>query len=353
MALVFMESFDLTNGISFRNWSTTGNAIDGNSFTYQTGDISGSCFRVRTALRFGQADNGTVAYMYRTLPTTYSESIIGFRAYFSPWIGVLTDSFFRFYDSGLSSIPAQIVANSTTGVLSVQNGGGTTIATGITNVLPGWHYIELRIKINGASGECELNLDGATEIATTVGNFGSTNIGSLLWIAVVRGGSLNAVSFDDIYVLDTTGGAPLNTFLGDSHIYTVLPTSDGANADWTPNSGVTGYTQVDDNPYDGDTTYVSASTPGDISTFGFADLPFASGTVYAIQPNLMARKDDAGLREIRPAIRQGGVDYSVGTVDALSTSYALYTSLLPLDPVAAAWTAANVNANEYGVELVT
>jgi hypothetical protein len=338
MALVFMDGFDLTNGTSFRNWLIS---QQGSSTAYVGGALGGSAFR----LQAGTANNDNISF-YRVLPSTYSQLVWGVRFYTS---STVQSDIFKFRTSGGTTV-GSLRINSATGNLSVYNAASTLVATGFRNAMNAYHYLEFRIFVNGASGECEVYLDGTLEIATTVSNFGSTNIGQIMSTLTQSGGQLY---LDDVYVLDTTGGAPLNTFLGDSHIETLLPTSDGANTDWTPNSGGTEYTQVDDNPYDGDTTYIYDNTPGNISTFGCADLSFASGTVYAVQPNLMARKDDSGLREIRPVIRQGGVDYSVGTVVAPAVSYLLYTDILPLDPVGATWTAANVNANEYGVELVT
>jgi hypothetical protein len=338
MALVFMDGFDLTNGYSFRNWLVS---QQGSSVAYVGGALGGSALR----LQAGTANNDNISF-YRVLPSTYSELVWGVRFYTGNTNG---SDIFKFRTSSGTTV-GWIEIDGGTGQLNVYNASSTLVATGFRNVLNAYHYLEFRVYVNGASGECEVYVDGTVEIATTVSNFGSTNIGQIMHTLTQNGGQLY---LDDVYVVDTTGGAPLDTFLGDSHIETLLPTSDGANTDWTPNSGGTEYTQVDDNPYDGDTTYIYDGTPGNISTFGCADLSFASGTVYAVQPNLMARKDDSGLREIRPVIRQGGVDYSVGTVSALAVSYLLYTSLLPLDPVAATWTAANVNANEYGVELVT
>jgi hypothetical protein len=345
MALVFMDGFDLKNGTGFRGW--TFEAFEGTQ-SYVAGDIGGSA---QLLSRFGGTFGAAHVDLYKILSSTYSELVWGFRFYVGATANP-TQDFCRLLNSAVTVVIASI-RFAAGGVARVVNGSGTTIGTGTRVVAgTGWHYLELRIKINGAAGECQLYVDGAEDIATTVGDFGSTNLGAIQYYGRWDDGVGN-IYVDDVYVLDTTGGAPLNTFLGDSHIETLLPTSDGATLQWTPNTGVTGYTQVDDNPYDGDTTYVYSATPGDISTYGCADLSSVGPTVYAVQPNLMARKDDSGLRQIQPVIRQGGVNYSVGSISTLSTSYALSTSILPLDPLGAAWTSANVNADEFGVSLVT
>lgn len=343
MALLFMDGFDLQNGISTRNWYSS---QQGSSVAYVAGALGGSAYRIQA----GTAENDNY-YMSQALPSTYAEVVWGFR--FNCDILKSDQNFFRFGTSAGTEI-AFIRINSITGFLSVYNSSSTLVATGWRPVLAnGYHYLEFRLKINGASGECQVMIDGTEEVATTVANFGSTNISQLQIYARAGSAGTRTLYMDDIYALDTTGGAPRNTFLGDCRVEGLLPTSDGATLQWTPNSGAVEYTQIDDNPFTGDTDYVYSSTPNDVSTYGFPDVSGTGPTVYAVQTLLAARKDDTGLRQIQPVIRQGGTDYVVGAAHTLSTSYVVYADLLPQDPVAAEWTAANVNGDEYGVKVIT
>jgi hypothetical protein len=83
------------------------------------------------------------------------------------------------------------------------------------------------------------------------------------------------------------------------------------------------------------------------------NLSMATGTVFAVQTNLIARKDDAGLRTIAPVIRTGGTDYAGTTTAALGASYLDYTQLYDRqDPVAADWSVTTVNGMEVGVKEV-
>jgi hypothetical protein len=129
-----------------------------------------------------------------------------------------------------------------------------------------------------------------------------------------------------------------------------MPNGAGAHSAWTPNGATPNYACVDETTADGDTTYVSDSTPGDIDTYAFADVD-ASATVYGVQTNLYARKDDAGTRQIAPVVRQSGTDY-VGTTVTLGSSYSFYSQIYNQDPTAADWTAAHVNADEFGVKEI-
>ena len=286
----------------------------------------------------------TVVTSSKALPSSYATLFSGFACRFGTLPGANAD--FVQLLAGATAV-FRIGLNST-GKIIVRNSGGTVIATGTTTIAAGaWNYYEVKAFINGASGTCEVHLNGAVEIASTVGNFGSSNIDTFLMAQIVSNGSSD---FDDIYVLDTTGSAPRNTFLGDVRVETVFPTSDGAHTAWTPNSGSTHWTQVSEVQADGDTTYVGDSTPNDIDTYGCGDID-TGATVYGVQVNMYARKDDASTRQIAPVIRQSGSD-NVGTTVTLTTTYAFYSQLYNQDPTSADWTPTTVNADEFGVKEI-
>jgi hypothetical protein len=230
---------------------------------------------------------------------------------------------------------------------TLKNLGGTVLGTGTANVgVNVWQYLELKVVVSATVGTVELRLDGATspDITASGLNTGAVNVNEIVV------GFVNAATYyDDIYVVDTSGSAPTNTWLGDSRVETLYPSSNGTNTAWT---GV--YTDVDDPAtFDSDTTYISSATPGDLETYGMTNLSVATGTVFAVQTNLIARKDDAGLRTIAPVIRTGGTDYAGTTTATLSSSYLDYTQLYDRqDPVAADWSVTTVNAMEAGVKEV-
>jgi len=81
------------------------------------------------------------------------------------------------------------------------------------------------------------------------------------------------------------------------------------------------------------------------------NLSTTGGSVFAVQTVLAARKDDAGVRQIAPVIRQSTTDYD-GTTVTLSSTYDQYRQIYPQDPTATNWTIANVNADEFGVKTI-
>ncbi len=332
MALLLIEGFDHESAAAMgqKQWS------GGNPTTMQPGRFDGQ------AARFTNVSTNNFSKSF----SAHATLIAGFAVRGTTLMSA-GGNVFQMLAGG--TVVASIVST-VAGFFAVQNSGGSTIGTGTTVIANNsWHYLELKIFVNGASGTCELHMDGAVEIASTVGNFGSSNPDTIR-LKGDRSGSGNSVDFDDIYVLDTTGSAPRNTFLGDVRVETIYPTSDGAHSQWTPNSGSTHWTQVSETPQDGDTTYVSDLTPNDLDTYGCSDID-TGATVYGVQVNLEARKDDASTRQIAPVIRQAGTD-NVGTTVTLASTYGFFTQIYNQDPTGADWTATNVNADEFGIKEI-
>ena len=274
-----------------------------------------------------------------TLPSTTATAIFGCAINYT----TTGEDIIGFDTSGGALISrVQLTAS---GALQVRDAANTVVATGTTTGLTStWMYVELKIFVNGASGTCELHLNGVTEIASTTGNFGSTNIGQV----IIRSPS-NHGQFDDFYCLDTTGSQN-NTFKGDVRIVTQMPDGAGAHTQWTAAGGGSNYTKVNETLADGDTSYNSDSTPGDIDTYTFADVD-AGATVHAAQLVTYARKDDANTRQIAAVLRQSSTDH-VGATKTMTSSYAFYGELYDTDGAGSAWTAATINGDEFGVKEI-
>jgi hypothetical protein len=335
MAVVLLEGFDHFDVTGFvgKGW-TLGTS---NRITMVAGRFGGQ------AASFN--GNVSVPVATKTLPSTYSTLICGLAFKYSSSAGV---AFFSFLTAAGAAV-ARARINSVSGVIEIINSAGTLIASGTTNLgTTGFNYIEIEVVVNGASGSVTVHLNGVSEIATTTGNFGSTNIGQ---ISIGAQASLNATYVvDDVYVCDTSGSVN-NTFLGDRRVITCMPNGDGAHTAWTPTGGGSHYTQVNEATVeDGDTTYVSDATPGDIDTYTFQDVD-GNATIHAIQQSIYARKDDANTRQIAPVRRQSGTD-QVGATATLTSTYAYVTEIKEVDPVGSPWTPANFNADEFGVKEI-
>jgi len=154
---------------------------------------------------------------------------------------------------------------------------------------------------------------------------------------------------DDFRIWDNTGSTQ-NAALGnsgqDSRIVIKLPSGAGSSAAFTPNGAAANWQCVDDNPPDGDTTYVSGSSSGLIDDYAMPSAGLSTAPAMVVARS-MVRKDDGATRTLEIGVKSGS-SYSYGAGVNLGSSYAFIDSCIPLDPAtSAAWTAAGADAAHH------
>lgn len=234
---------------------------------------------------------------------------------------------------------------------------GTLLGTSTNTFTDSVHYtIQIKATIHDTTGAVEIRVNNVVEISLTnvdTRNAGTGLVDIINWRSGTSGGNQHWVS--EVYICDTTGSAPNNDIWGDYRIEARRTSAAGNYAQWAP-SASTNESNVDDTPgNDGDTTYNSSATAGQKDTFQFGAITPTGGTVLGIMHRIVARKDDAGTREIRPIQRQGGTDYS-GTTRGVTTAHAHYTEPVEINPATGvAYTVAEMRATspEFGYELVS
>lgn len=108
---------------------------------------------------------------------------------------------------------------------------------------------------------------------------------------------------------------------------------------------------VNDVPPDGDFSYLSSSTAGDIELFGYPVVPSSITGIVGIGFIIYSRKDDAATRTLRGFVNSGGTTADSGVDLAQLTSYAFYEGFFPTDPnTGVSWTASGVNAVQLGTK---
>ena len=250
-----------------------------------------------------------------------------------------------------ASSPQLAITTDPNGLLQVRRGSevGTVLWTdSVPFGLSAWHYLEFGFTV-GATGSFEVRVDGVTRSGVQSANTQATTNASA---SQFRLGAHMGVSqyCNDLYILDNAGTVN-NTFLGDVRVQALMPSADGDLSQLTPSSGTTHCNLVNEIPPDGDTSYVSSPTPGNVDLYQLADLAAVSGSVFDIAVYSFARKDDAGTRTVSDVIKTGGVEYD-GAAQALGTSYTYLTEHWELNPATGvAWTIADVNALQAGVKV--
>lgn len=221
--------------------------------------------------------------------------------------------------------------------------GTTLLGTSTVPITIGneWFYLEIKIYLHDTEGYVIIRKNG--EIFYKLNSIKTRNSIEYCNHLRIRVQDYNAI-IDDLYIDDSN-------FLGDIKVETLCPSGAGTTTQWDALSG-NNYENVDEVSQDGDTSYVSTATANEIDTYAFGNLTTTSGTVYGVQVNMTARKDDAGSRSIAPVVRLSSTD-RIGNSVSVSDSYVNHIQMYNTNPDdSEAWTIADVNGAEFGVKLI-
>lgn len=333
MAHIFSTGFGLTTTVAdlFEGVGTGGG---GNIGAY--GRNSGQ----------GLRQTGNNSHARKNLGSTPNRVIFGFAVDLVSITDVNGSPLCGLWDAGTLQWAAVIKSD---GTLSL-TGYGVTAFTLPFNT---YTYLEFDVTIHNTTGAINVYVNGVLQLAATGLNTRAgtgNNYATQCSLGYQGNGNTKDVYYDDFYILDTTGTA-LNAVLGDVRIDALMPDGAGDSTQWTPSAG-SNYQCVDETPRNDDTDYVSSANIGDKDLYSIADLSVVAGAIKAVVVTMRARKDDAGTRTVKAKVKHGGVEGN-GADRGMSTSYAYSQDAFPTNPsTGSAWTIAEVNAAQVGVEVV-
>lgn len=217
-----------------------------------------------------------------------------------------------------------------------------------------WVYIEAHITITGTTANVEIFKDGRSVLVQTgITWYSGTSTGPQTLDNVVFGktayGLLSPqkiIAYDNVYI--TTGER-----LGPQVITTLKPSADTAQKQWTPSTGTSNYSVVlKDVASLVSTPYVSASTINLKDYYEMTDLYNDIGLITAIQPYAHAISNVANTEQIRVNINTGGTEiFGVARLLPNSNTVMARANVVSINPAtSAAWTAAQINSIQVGVE---
>lgn len=227
---------------------------------------------------------------------------------------------------------------------------GSLIAASPPNVLfvGVWQYIEVLFVVGAL---LQVRIDGATVI-----NVASPGSSAGLPPAINYFNLSNLQNaggrYDDMYICDTNG-ASFNTFLGDVVVHAVFPNGDGG-ANQFAQIGGTGaghFTSVDELTPDGDASYLSSNTTGQIELFTTPTLPADIVDVLAVAVNTSARKQAVGIGSYASLLDLSGVQ-SVSATLPTALGYVTQQSLFASPPGGGTWTLTSAQNAKFGVKIV-
>ncbi len=251
---------------------------------------------------------------------------------------------FIFMDGSTNQLYFQIGVS---GIPQIYRGDGTLLASAsiapATNV---YHFFQIRAHIADSGGTCEVRMNGTPIITFTGDTKNTANAGANGWKVESSNGSL--MRFDNLIIFSSTGNAP-NNWTPETRIWDELPNGAGGTTQWSPSAGAN-WQCVDEQPSNGDTDYVSASSSPLTDTYATPASATAGSVIYAVACHCTARKDDAGSNEIDGIVRVSSTNYAKGEAKAIAGTYARYRWLWDLNPnTGNAWTPAEANAAEIGI----
>lgn len=335
MALRFIDGFDhyaIPSQLAMKY--TAYNDSGGSSgITTMTGRRGGS-----TAFLF----RSSVDWLSLTLDNQ-STWIVGMALYL---YGSESSDFVRFYDPDGNT--QCYVAITAAGIINLYR--GTTLLASSTNALAvgSWNFIEVKLTIADSGGIFEVRVNESVWVTFT----GDTKQSSSQTTAnrILFSSRSTDCGFDDLYICDGTGSVN-NTYLGDVRIDTVRPTGAGNYTEFGHQGSTNNWDNVDDTTIDSDSSYNYSNTVGQRDTYDCSNLPVISGSIFGVQVNMVARKDDAGGRTLRSLTRVASTDYE-GTSQNIGTDYRNYRQIIEQNPnTSATWTESDINGAEFGYKV--
>lgn len=231
------------------------------------------------------------------------------------------------------------------------NSAGTILGTPITNgfTAGAFHHFQISLTINNTNGSLHIRKDGSTTDTYAITGVDTQNTGnaySNVVQIVSQAGLLNNFTIDDLF-MNNSSGSTTNTFPGEIRSIPLMPASD-VSVQFSPNTGLTNYTQVRTIPQNNFSSYVQDSTASNSDLYTITALAFTPSAIIGATVRLWGEKTDSGSRSGQAQLKS-----STTTVTTPSTACAVsgmwYWKFYDQDPATTTtWTAAGINAVELG-----
>lgn len=242
--------------------------------------------------------------------------------------------------------------NGTT-VLQTSNVSGLTINT--------WHHIELKVYCADSGGTFEVRLDGNTVLSSNSADtkfHSSWDYFAQVGFRTAIGLTTSNIIIDDVYVMDASGSAPFNDFLGPGFVVKdIYPVSDVASGNWSITGNASAYATVNEIS-ENLASYISANAASKRTMFELTSNTFnTSDNIIGVMSSTWGVAQVGCIRGCKVATAQGTgtINYSANTAfmtDNSNTSVggSCITYVYETDPDNNSWNATLVDGLRVGVE---
>jgi len=244
--------------------------------------------------------------------------------------------------------------------------GATVLATGIIPIqLKRWYYIECTVVVRtGINGSADVYVDGVADTALSISGVdtaaqGTDGADRLVLSWETDTGNPNVI-MDDWYARDDA----TPTTSGDFVVEAVQPDSaDGTYTDWDLAGGATsvGHAFLDGATNGNNATELDrriiTDVLNDMSSAPFDETNFVRENILSVRLSTQAKMDTSGTRGLTPFLRDntGTPGDASGTAFTVNTtSWSTFDEYFDTNPEkGGAWTAAQLDVMEWGIELTT
>jgi len=235
------------------------------------------------------------------------------------------------------------------GSITAQRAPGVTLGTTATGLITAtaFAYIEVQAKLHDTTGTLTIRVNGTDRLNLTGQD--TKNAGTKTTFDTLRIGTGNVALYDDLYLMAGTG----DTFLGDIKVETLYPNGDGNANQWLGSDGnsVSNYLLVNEVGAPVTTSYVGDAVSGHQDLYQLTNLVSTTGAILGVCHQVTAAASDAGAKSFKIVNRRAADTKSAALT--LTSTFGPFHYPLATDPeTGAAWTIANVNALQSGVEVV-
>lgn len=236
---------------------------------------------------------------------------------------------------------------------NISSGGGT-----LTNAFDNSNTTSVALTGNANAGTAYVGVDFGSDVKIGAYRLYQSTTAANAATGFKVQGSSDGTTWNDVVTVASGAGQDtgVTTFTATTYRYWRILATAGGTSSWTVFT-VSFYSYEDwsaagERPADGDTSYATSSTVGDIDTYTMSNLTSGTtGSILGVAVNVVARDEVGGAVGVAPAIRSNGTNY-FGTAVAPTTSYLNYQYLWGSDlgNGGAAWTVSSVNDLEAGVK---
>lgn len=330
MALLFFDGFEYSSSGSVytsKFWNNSGWSINSSNPRNGNYSVSGA---------------GNPSLTFTSNPATIIMGVGYYNAATFP-----NNYFLRIYDGG--TVQCSLFINGSGQLLFYLGQGAFLHATSTETLsLNSWHFIEIKVTIHNTAGAVIVNVNEVEFInKTSIDTQASANAycNKLDFVSYD-----SSYLYDDFYLCDTTG-SDNNDILGDCKVEGFIANAAGDSTQWTPSAG-SNYQNVDDTQPDDDSTYNSDSVAAELDLYNIpaADI---TGQIFGVQLSNYMRKDDAGARTVKNAIK-AGTTTAYGSNESMADSYNYYHTIWENNPDdSLAWQDADIDSLQIGAEIVS